>query len=88
MWSKYYLTKDKPKDSLQMVQLILDKIQLQHAGPKHFFDSLTNQVYELKKFILEKKLAEEKYHRATVSQVQLCSYYTGATAIQSLRGRL
>jgi len=28
---------------------------------------------------------EEKYHRATVSQVQLCSYYTGATAIQTLR---
>jgi len=28
---------------------------------------------------------EEKYHRATVSQVQLCSYFTGATAIQSLR---
>ena len=29
--------------------------------------------------------AEEKYHRATVSQVQLCSYYTGSTAIKSLR---
>ena len=29
--------------------------------------------------------AEEKYHRATISQVQLCSYYTGASAIQSLR---
>ena len=28
---------------------------------------------------------EEKYHRASVSQVQLCSYYTGATAIQLLR---
>ena len=29
--------------------------------------------------------AEEKYHRATVSQVQLCSYYAGSTAIQALR---
>jgi uncharacterized protein (DUF885 family) len=28
--------------------------------------------------------AEEKYKRATVSQVQLCSYYTGAIAIKSL----
>jgi uncharacterized protein (DUF885 family) len=27
----------------------------------------------------------EKYHRATLSQVQLCSYYTGATAIKELR---
>jgi uncharacterized protein (DUF885 family) len=29
--------------------------------------------------------AEEKYHRATVSQVQLCSYFTGATEIFALR---
>jgi uncharacterized protein (DUF885 family) len=29
--------------------------------------------------------AGEKYHRATVSQVQLCSYYSGSTAIFSLR---
>ena len=29
--------------------------------------------------------AGEKYHRATVSQVQLCSYYSGSTAIQALR---
>lgn len=28
---------------------------------------------------------EEKYKRATLSQVQLCSYFTGATAIQALR---
>jgi uncharacterized protein (DUF885 family) len=32
-----------------------------------------------------KAQAEEKYHRATVSQVQLCSYYTGASAILVLR---
>ncbi len=29
--------------------------------------------------------AEEKYHRATLSQAQLCSYYTGASAIYALR---
>ena len=28
---------------------------------------------------------KEKYHRATVSQVQLCSYFTGATDILALR---
>jgi len=28
---------------------------------------------------------QEKYHRATLSQVQLCSYYTGLTEILSLR---
>lgn len=29
--------------------------------------------------------AKEKWHRATVSQVQLCSYYSGASAILTLR---
>ena len=29
--------------------------------------------------------AKRKYRRATLSQVQLCSYFTGATAIQALR---
>jgi len=29
--------------------------------------------------------AEEKYHSGNGSQVQLCSYYTGATAIHALR---
>ncbi len=28
---------------------------------------------------------EEKYHRATISQVQLCSYFTGSTEINALR---
>jgi uncharacterized protein (DUF885 family) len=56
LWTKYYSAQAKPKDSLQVVQMVLDKIQLQHAAPKDFFDSLTNQVYNLKKFIVEKKL--------------------------------
>ncbi|MEP7143853.1 MAG: DUF885 domain-containing protein, partial [Ferruginibacter sp.] len=56
LWNKYYPDRSKPKDSMQLVQLILDKIQLQHARPEHFFDSLTNQVYRLKKFIIEKNL--------------------------------
>ncbi|MCW3092788.1 MAG: hypothetical protein JWP81_3857 [Ferruginibacter sp.] len=56
VWAKYYPTQSKPTDSLQMVQLIMDKIQLQHATPANFFDSLTSQVYLLKKFIIEKNL--------------------------------
>ncbi|MBK9526254.1 MAG: DUF885 domain-containing protein [Bacteroidetes bacterium] len=56
LWSKYYPSQSKPKDSLQLIQLVLDKIQLQHAKPEHFFDSLTNQVYRLKAFIIEKNL--------------------------------
>ena len=56
VWAKYYKTQAKPTDSLQLIQLILDKIDLQHAQPKDFFDSLTNQVHQLKKFIIEKDL--------------------------------
>ena len=56
LWSKYYPSQSKPKDSLQLIQLVLDKIQLQHAQPKDFFDSLTSQVYQLKRFIIEKDL--------------------------------
>ncbi|MEP7108768.1 MAG: DUF885 domain-containing protein [Ferruginibacter sp.] len=56
LWPEYYPTQRRPKDSLQLVQFVLDKIQLQHARPEHFFDSLTSQVYQLKKFIVAKKL--------------------------------
>ncbi len=56
LWAKYYPSQTKPKDSLQLIQLVLDKIQLQHAKPQDFFDSLTSQVYRLKKFIIQKNL--------------------------------
>jgi uncharacterized protein (DUF885 family) len=56
LWPNYYPTRSKPKDSLQKVQLILDKIQLHHAAPEHFYASIRKQVYELKKFIIGKNL--------------------------------
>ncbi len=56
MWMKYYPRLPKPADSLVMVQKLLDKIQLLHARPADFFDSLSSHVYRLKKFIVEKQL--------------------------------
>lgn len=56
LWTKYYPAQNEPSDHLEMIQRVLDKIQLQHASPQNFFDSLTSQVYQLKKFILEKNL--------------------------------
>jgi uncharacterized protein (DUF885 family) len=56
LWVKYYPNQDPPKDSMQLIQLVLDKIQLQHATPAAFFDSLTSHVYRLKKFIIAKDL--------------------------------
>lgn len=44
-----------------------------------FVNLLTNEAFQ------EKEQVEEKYHRAKVSQVQLCAYFTGATEINALR---
>ncbi len=56
LWSKYYNNQAKPADSLKLIQMVLDKIQLQHAKPADFFAALTSQVHQLKKFIIEKNL--------------------------------
>jgi len=56
IWPKYYPKQSKPKDSLQLVQMMLDKIQLKHVKPVEFFGAITRQVHELKKFIIEKNL--------------------------------
>jgi len=56
MWSKYFATQPKPKDTLAIIQSVVDKISLHHASAEHFFDSLKSQVYRLKKFIISKNL--------------------------------
>jgi len=56
LWISCYPGKSKPKDTLAVVQSVIDKISLQHASPEHFFDTLTNHVFELKKFIISKNL--------------------------------
>jgi uncharacterized protein (DUF885 family) len=56
LWTKYCPGKVKPKDSSVLVQSVLDAISLQHAQAKDFFDSLRNQVSELKKFVIVKDL--------------------------------
>lgn len=56
MWVKYFAGQPKPKDTITIIQAVIDKISLQHAAPEHFFDSLVSHVYRLKKFVVEKKL--------------------------------
>jgi uncharacterized protein (DUF885 family) len=79
LWSKYYPTQNKPTDSLQLVQLILDKIQLQHARPEYFFDSLTSHVYRLKKFIVEKNLFDFDTTTASIKVRIMPPYARGFT---------
>ena len=56
IWSKYYNKQAKPKDSLQLIQMVLNKIQLNHVKPAEFYSAITKQVHQLKKFIIEKNL--------------------------------
>ena len=56
VWNKYYKDQPLPKDTQQVIQLVLNKIQLQHVQPHEYYNYLTKQVHLLKKFIIEKNL--------------------------------
>ena len=79
VWSKYYPGQSKPNDSLQLVQLILNKIQLVHASPAGFFHSVDSQVYALKKFIVEKKLFDFDTNAAPIKVRYMPVYARGIT---------
>ena len=64
----------------ELGNVIIDyDIQCLNKPKKEIVNFLANECFQTAAQV------EEKYHRATVSQVQLCSYFTGATAIQALR---
>jgi len=56
LWSTFYKSKPKPNNSLALIQSVIDAISLEHAKGEDFFDSLHNQVFELKRFIIKKDL--------------------------------
>ncbi|HSU27244.1 MAG TPA: DUF885 family protein, partial [Chitinophagaceae bacterium] len=56
VWTKYYPNQPKPQDSLALIQMVLNKVQLEHPKPADFFDTVNNQVHRLKRFIVEKDL--------------------------------
>ncbi|MCF6130530.1 DUF885 domain-containing protein [Flavobacterium sp. AS60] len=56
VWKKYYPTQAKPKDSLEVIRMVLSKMQDNHATPANFYTTLKKQVTDLKKFIIEKDL--------------------------------
>ncbi|WP_445454129.1 DUF885 domain-containing protein [Flavobacterium sp. 25HG05S-40] len=64
----------------ELANVIIDyDIQCLNKPKEHIVKMLTQECFQTEQQV------EEKYHRATVSQVQLCSYFSGATAIQQLR---
>lgn len=56
VWKKYYPTQAKPTDSLEVIRMVLSKMQLNHSTPAEFYPTLKKQVTQLKKFIIEKDL--------------------------------
>jgi len=56
VWAKYYPNQPQPKDSLEVIRMVLSKMQLNHATPANFYNTLNKQVDQLKKFIIEKDL--------------------------------
>ena len=56
LWTKYFPNKPKPANQTEMIQSVIDAIANQHAKPEEFYNTLKNQVYSLKKFIIEKDL--------------------------------
>lgn len=56
VWKKYYPNQSQPKDSLEVIRMVLAKMQMNHATPANFYNTLNKQVSDLKKFIIEKDL--------------------------------
>ncbi|MBK9731230.1 MAG: DUF885 domain-containing protein [Chitinophagaceae bacterium] len=75
MWLMFY------KWSLrECCNVIIDyNMQCTDYSKEDFVNLLTKEAFQ------ESAQVEEKYHRAKVSQVQLCSYFTGSTEINALR---
>jgi len=79
VWSKYYPSQSKPTDSLQLIHLVLTKMQLSHARPADFFNSISNQVYGLKKFIIEKNLFDFDTNSTPIKVRFMPEYARGIT---------
>ncbi|MEN9522312.1 MAG: hypothetical protein RL065_689 [Bacteroidota bacterium] len=56
LWSKYMMNASKPKDSLQLIRQVIDKISLTHTQPDSFQTTIEHQLPELVKFISDKNL--------------------------------
>ena len=79
VWTTYYPTENKPTDSLLLVQMVINKIQLNHVKPAEFFNQVNTQVYELKKFILEKDLFDFDTSATPIKVRYMPEYARGIT---------
>lgn len=78
LWEKYFGTEKRPTDTLQLIKMMIDKIALNHVSPEHLTDTLTKQVHDLEKFIIQKDLFA--YDTNSPLKVRIMpAYMSGAT---------
>ena len=56
LWTKYLVSAAKPKDSLELIKQVIDKISLQHTTADKFQSEIEKQIPELTAFVKEKNL--------------------------------
>lgn len=56
LWPKYFTGKEMPKDSLQLIRQMIDKLSLNHVQPDSFQSAIEKQIPVLVNFIKEKDL--------------------------------
>lgn len=84
LWQKYFDKEKPPADSLQMIKMMIAKISLNHASPEYVFDTIKQQVHDLEKFIIEKKLFA--YDTTSPLIVRKMPAYMSGTSLASASG--
>ncbi len=84
LWQKYFGNQPKPADTLQLIKKMIDKIALNHASPQHLTDTITKQVHELEKFIVQKDLFA--YDTNSPLKVRIMPAYMSGATIASASG--
>jgi uncharacterized protein (DUF885 family) len=56
LWSKYYGTHSKPKDSLALIAKIIDTLSSKHVKPQEFQQAISAQIPQLVQFVKDKNL--------------------------------
>jgi uncharacterized protein (DUF885 family) len=59
LWAKYFGRKKLPRDRLQLIAAVVDRVSEQHSRPEAFVDDVRRQIPELERFVREKDLLDQ-----------------------------
>ncbi|HRI20320.1 MAG TPA: DUF885 domain-containing protein [Panacibacter sp.] len=81
LWAKYFSNQSKPADTLQLIKMMIDKIALDHVSPEHLVDTISQQVHDLERFIIEKDLFA--YDTSSPLKVRIMPAYMSGSSVAS-----